>query len=177
MLASSIPSLRPRSDEQSEHDSRHQSAQMRGHADLGRGQIECGLDSDDKHNIFQTPASEWFRPMAQKITGPDADDSHHATGGADELFRLGLVRPFQKQNASARSEPSEQITKRESHRSDDSFQTGSDDKERVKIEGNMQRPEMQKERGQHPPVLAAIADSPRLERAEAMQSKRIRRTG
>jgi len=114
--------------------------------------------------------------MAKKITSPDTDDSHDATRGADQLFRPIGHRPFQKQNTGARSETGEQIIKRESHGADDPFQPGSDDEERVKIESNMQRPEMQKKRRQHPPVLAAIADRPRLERAQAIQSKRVRRT-
>src|SRR4051812_7309315 len=111
---------------------------MRGHADLRRRQIEGGLDRDDHRDVLQAPRGEWFVPMPDEVAGPDADDSHHASGRAHQLFEPG-VRPFQDENAGARSQPAKKIKNREPNRTYDALQTGTDDEERVQIKDQMER--------------------------------------
>src|SRR6478672_8891686 len=82
---------------------------------------------------------------------------------------------MQNQNAGARSQSREQIIKSETKRTDDAFQARSDHEERVKIEEKMERPEMEEQRGEHPPVFAAVTDRPRLERAQSVQGERTHR--
>src|SRR6476620_9711486 len=113
--------------------------------------------------------------MPQKISGPDANNSHHAAGSANELIGPRPVGKVQKQNAGARSQPREQIIKSETKRTDDAFQARSDHEERVKIEEKMERPEMKEQRGEHPPVFAAVTDRPRLERAQSGRCERTHR--
>src|SRR5437763_3935845 len=106
--------------------------------------------------------------MAQEIAGPDTDHSHDAARSSYQLFGTGEIREAQQQNAGARSQTGQEIIKGEARRSNDAFQPRPNDKEGVEVEDQMERPEVQKERGKHPPVFAPVAHRPWLECTEPM---------
>lgn len=60
LLTSLLRLLSPRRDQQAEHKTAHKPAQVRGHADLRRRQIECGLDRHNRDDVFQATAGQGF---------------------------------------------------------------------------------------------------------------------
>ena len=61
---------------------------MRGHADLGRGKIECYLDHYDQADVCEPLFREWRTMMSQSKSSPRTDHAHEAAGRAYQLVDL-----------------------------------------------------------------------------------------
>ncbi len=60
---------------------------MRRRADFRCENVEHDLDGDDEQNVEKTLFCLPDMAMAQKKSGPRADDAHDAAGCADQLSR------------------------------------------------------------------------------------------
>lgn len=73
------------SNEQANDKTGHQTAEMGRRADLGRRNVEQNLDDDDEKDVEKTLLCLPNVAMANEKSGPGANNSHHATGCANEL--------------------------------------------------------------------------------------------
>src|SRR5262249_43142879 len=93
-----------RRDQKAEHETGQQAAQMGGCAHLRSRNVEEDLNGDDEENVEKTLPSLPDLTMPKKKTSPRADDSHDATGRADELSRAHDFYQRERDDAGSRSE-------------------------------------------------------------------------
>src|SRR3954468_6004091 len=111
--------------------------------------------------------------MANKKSGPDTDDSHDATGRADQNRRAHNFRERKQDHARGGSDSGYQIGAGKSNRADNFLERRPNHVKREQIENQVDGIVVEKKRGKEPPKLALADHRKKIERAEAMQCLRI----
>lgn len=145
---------------------------MRRCADLRRRNVERDLDSNDEQDIEQALLRLPHLAMAKKKSGPGPDDSHDASGRADQFGRSDNLQQSEQDNAGSRSEPGNQITGGESKWADDFFERRSKHIEREEIKPEMKEVVMEEKSGDQSPKLALLDYGKKVERTKPMQNYR-----
>lgn len=154
-----------------------EAAHMRGHADLRCESVEDGLDNNDGDDVLETGAGARQMTISEEEPGPGADDPHDAARGSDELRVVNETNRSEENNARARTKSRDKIAKQKPGTADSAFQRRTENVKGKEVKEKMQRAEMEKESGDHPPVLVTPDDEERIERTESAESDWIRRTG